>query len=1228
MSTPNRDITLQCGTRITLAELETHGLSYVPCGKVDGKDQPILPWASHALTKRRVTLESYGKKANAWILSKMTGVQIFTGYPTYRGKKHAVDIDIEAHLIEKYPSVYQDILKIWNKAVDRPACIIKTKSDGRRLSAFCEYLDDKISFKDTAGDKMVLEIFSIKGLSRLDYRYSILQGSILDIPEIEKKAIQDIYHLLSSVEGIDKPCQSSERQIIGESQLGDLDIQWDSDNRSQLFSTAHCQVTKHKSKRDEVRFTRYADGSVDGKCFNCGESWWEIPPPKPTKPKRKSIPRIEPITTLPPDHPIIASAPTVEIREKPSYPYFSAEARDVVRDVLFIDPDASWHGKTPVFTTQYKYLHLLTNKFALNGQPNEVEKRRIWSTLFGNCDLCGATTAKWIDPYLLTAGFYCDGCHKDYPIGSYLEWELDRKLPNSIISEYQGFLGDDPEFQDFRLWEPGILTHLGAGMSTGKSTETYEGLTALAIQGLGKGIIGVPNVALARFLAHRLRERYGWHAWGLWHEGVNRDDRFIGEYGAIVCLPSLPRAIQESENNGVTQLYIAIDELDFSYGLLSLSIEQSTAVKKCLRDALNTTGLVVSGQTESTLALEAFADEIEAEQVQGFYNTAKQAEGSVVMHKHPNEDGKSMSIVCGTIDDVSQLLDDGHNVYTFCNTRRDGDLIADEFQHENPVVYNAYTKGDPRADAVLRNQRLTDSRLFVGTSAAGVGISILDPKARTVIASGLLYGSRDANMEVQKCARDRGRCGISFHYADYNLPLPVRPKENEKVSYYHEAVKLAMSKSAHISAAGIRKIAYAQALNTLADMQIEMFIGHHLGKIGNMPVYQASALPQEEERIETISSLRSEIRREEKEERNAMAIGFLNQPYLLTSSEIRVLSNSGRLTPIGRLAHETANAAACAVGWDDKIHGYEDGESIKEMPSTEDIDVAIPLVENNINVDKLTKQRRGYLAKHYPKWTADQLATGLDSTDLEITAIDDDRFLGRLLKKLLDWITGTVFDSVSLANAVREVLDSNDITGKTFRAELESGALGTSAYRKARFLHLADDDQVVDWARSFISEWYPARIAKNDDDYALCHAEHLDLRLVSFSRWLLRQPGVPDGTQLELAVCETTELPDHDGDLKNNARFRREAGETIKTIAEALEIHRNKVAKWCEGIKPSSPVQCEVLGILSDGKVWKTSDIEAHSRFARQNVTIALKKLLNDGIICKPKRGYYQKKTF
>ena len=66
------------------------------------------------------------------------------------------------------------------------------------------------------------------------------------------------------------------------------------------------------------------------------------------------------------------------------------------------------------------------------------------------------------------------------------------------------------------------------------------------------------------------------------------------------------------------------------------------------------------------------------------------------------------------------MLSAGQNAYSYTvATRRDCDVIADVFQSENPVIYNAYTKGDVRADAFLRNQKLTDSRLFIGYVCCG-----------------------------------------------------------------------------------------------------------------------------------------------------------------------------------------------------------------------------------------------------------------------------------------------------------------------------------------------------------------------------------------------------------------------------------------------------------------------------------------------------------------------------
>ena len=258
--------------------------------------------------------------------------------------------------------IVERIIKVYREACDRTPCIIQTKSGGRRLSVFAPYLDTKREFKD-AEDRMLLEIFSVKGLSRLDDRYALLEGSILDIPVIPKSALQEIHGIITEV-AVEKKHEFSERTVVESSQIDNLTIEWGEDGKSQYFTASHCQATSHKnSERLTVQFQRYR-GGVQGHCFNCGESWWEIEPVKPAKE-------------------LIERAPPVETRETPSFPYFSKEERTVVRDVLDISPDAGWHGQTPVFSTKYEHLYKLTNKFALNGQPQQRRKAaRLVNTLW------------------------------------------------------------------------------------------------------------------------------------------------------------------------------------------------------------------------------------------------------------------------------------------------------------------------------------------------------------------------------------------------------------------------------------------------------------------------------------------------------------------------------------------------------------------------------------------------------------------------------------------------------------------------------------------------------------------------------------------------------------------------------------------------------------------------------------------------------------------------------
>ena len=296
----DHQITLKCDTVLRLADLEAAGLSYVPCGQFNNEDQPLFAYAHLWGSKEQITLNSFGRNAGEWLRGKMTGVQLMTGTPTYRAASpadyHLTDIDIERSLIDKHPAIVDQILDLYRTGCEGIPCIIGTKSEGLRLSAFSPYLGKKRAFKDEEG--MLLEIFSEKGLSRLDGRYSMVEGSILDIPTLPETVLQDIQAVIrkvvpaAAVQPLEKPARSSTetRRVVSESQIGNLSLSWDSQGNSQYFSARYCPVTLHNTTRRTVRFKKHADESINGKCFNCGETWWEVPPPSDGSSLKKNHP--------------------------------------------------------------------------------------------------------------------------------------------------------------------------------------------------------------------------------------------------------------------------------------------------------------------------------------------------------------------------------------------------------------------------------------------------------------------------------------------------------------------------------------------------------------------------------------------------------------------------------------------------------------------------------------------------------------------------------------------------------------------------------------------------------------------------------------------------------------------------------------------------------------------------------------------------------------------------
>ena len=268
-------------------------MSFVPCGQVDGKDQPLLPYAHLTKTRKQVTRQSYGKKWYGYGMRNANGFQLMTGFPTYRPAPdklfyHYVSLDIEKRMREEHPGLVEEILKIYRDGITGTPCEIETKSAGLRLDFFSLYNGKKIPFADNEG--MLFEILAGGTLVRLDARYRMRYGSVLEMPTMESNTPLQEIHAIGSSRATKPTSSQSERTVVDTSQIGDLDIEWsetaiEKDGKpitlhvSQYFPTEHCP-NSHRSNRDEVRFTKYPNGAIDGICWNCGENWWEVEPPK------------------------------------------------------------------------------------------------------------------------------------------------------------------------------------------------------------------------------------------------------------------------------------------------------------------------------------------------------------------------------------------------------------------------------------------------------------------------------------------------------------------------------------------------------------------------------------------------------------------------------------------------------------------------------------------------------------------------------------------------------------------------------------------------------------------------------------------------------------------------------------------------------------------------------------------------------------------------------------
>ena len=266
------------GSELRLADLEAAGLSVIPVNA----DQPISPFGDHLHANGQTTAAAY--PAHVW--AKATGIMIMTGFKSQRRFSEftfsLMDVDIEAAMIERYPEVVEEILQTYRTGAATTPCIARTKSGGLRLSGYLAPCVPKLSLRDRTDDEMLIEFFSLNAYSRWDPRYTLIEGSILNAPELRIECIQQMARLATAVGYRKSKPPGTPLEVAETSTLGDVVVQWDSLGRSQYLPKEHCKIREHRSNNDAVSFYKRDDGSIGGYCHACKQGWIEVAAPSAT----------------------------------------------------------------------------------------------------------------------------------------------------------------------------------------------------------------------------------------------------------------------------------------------------------------------------------------------------------------------------------------------------------------------------------------------------------------------------------------------------------------------------------------------------------------------------------------------------------------------------------------------------------------------------------------------------------------------------------------------------------------------------------------------------------------------------------------------------------------------------------------------------------------------------------------------------------------------------------
>ena len=748
-------------------------------------------------------------------------------------------------------------------------------------------------------------------------------------------------------------------------------------------------------------------------------------------------------------------------------------------------------------------------------------------------------------------------------------------------------------------------------MNKGKTTFANQRGVELAQEHDGDYILCVPRISLAIEQHQKLTAAYGEGSFGIFHEGSHKS---VGRLGAVCCLSSLPNVFgYEDRLTGdaydADNAFIFIDEIDFSYDLLTLVLMLSRETKAILERSLHTHGLVIAGQTEYTAAVETFSKELEAREVLGYYNPATPHQTPAEIIVYPDVDGKTTRALADVMQTVEEIIDAGLHAYVFCATRRAVSILHEHFFEFRPFVFTRYTKNAKRSWEFLSNEKLTDTPLFLATSAAAVGISIQDPLARTVVLGGLVHGHLKCADIVQESVRDRGQHPLKIFLPTFENAFPVSQSKATEVSEYEAQMKMAAEA---LNAADIKntdKLAATYALNSLAEDDPLTFITHHLQNVAGFDVQIQDAPEPDvdtEARMERVKELKKETLARERAESLEIAVKVLRDemeridtlkreyvpPLLLTSREVRQ-KDATEYTVIG---YTKATEAAIAVGFDDETDGQR-GEKEDPCPfdwSPKDLHTAIALVEQEIDTQALKKQMYGYIAARNDTLTA-ELWEDERLSGRELSALQDYRFIGELVGLIVDTLAGEVWETEKLHTELKRLLDTEIGKHKTYISEIQRGAIGVKQWRKARFLNVVHSP--INFCMELITDFYPCSVKTFKDLWCVQNIEHLSLFSDTMNSWLYhhRPQEMRDldiafgdvGTVISVKPLSEMEAPKEQ--LYQEVVELAKQGMSVKVIAEQTGVSTRKVEDLTKDIRDTSKAErdAEILRRDANGQSKK-----------------------------------------